>query len=204
MKPLKIVIALLVGLLAVAGGFVTAQQVDEDGKQMPSDQVTTFDDEAIEQEAKRLTSEEKLEVGQDRIKSMRKTLSQTNELLSKAREEQADILKINCINEKLAAIKGFMKVSEQSYTNLRDATDRNDEQAEIHHYTLIAIANQKVNELGEEAQTCVGDVQLFADETVVERREDPDIADIDPIVADDDLFDDGFATETLPELTPFQ
>jgi hypothetical protein len=135
---------------------------------------------------------------------MKGVLTDTNGLLEKVREREQDILKINCINEKLAAIKGFLKVSEESYTNLRDAASRNDEEATIHHYTLVSIAAQKVNDLGEEARTCVGEVQMFADETVVDRREAPDIADVEVVTIDDDAFDDAFVTETLPELTPFQ
>ena len=201
MQRLKIAIATLAALTAVVGGYASAE--GEDVKPAPSTKAATFDD-AIEQEGQNLTSEEKLESAQKRIERMRTVLTQTTDLLQKVREGDNDILRVNCINEKLAAVKGFVKVSEQSYTNLRDAAGREDDTAEMHHFSLISIGSQKVRDLGEEAQTCVGEVQMYADETVVDRHEDPGIADVDPIEIDDDAFEDRFATETLPELTPFQ
>jgi hypothetical protein len=199
----KLAVAVVAGALACLGGFAIAQNAPDEPAPAPSTNTLTLDDQ-VEQEARNLTDEEKLERSQTRIEEMKEVLTQTNELLDKVRKEDPDILKINCINEKLAAIKGFLKVSEESYVNLRDATAGDDEEAAVHHYTLVTIAGQKVNDLGEEALTCVGDVQMFADETVVDRREDPGIADIDVITIDDDEFDDMFVTETLPELTPFQ
>lgn len=197
----RLALLLLTGALALTGGFAVAQQEIETGS--PSSRALTLDDQ-VEQEARNLTKAQKLNATQKRIEEMKEVLDGTNELLTKVRKSEPDILKINCINEKLAAIKGFLKVSEESYTNLRDATSSGDEEAAVHHYTLVAVAGQKVNDLGEEAQTCVGEVQMFADQTAVERREDPGIADIDVITIDDDEFDDEFVTETLPELTPFQ
>lgn len=202
MTRLKVAAATLAALLAIIGGYASAQEEEAPAPQ-PSTKAATFDD-SIEQEARNLTSEEKLVAAQKRIERMRAVLTQTTDLLEKVREGDGDILRINCINEKLAAMKGFVKVSEQSYTNLRDAAGQQDTAAENHHFSLITISSQKVRDLGEEAQTCVGEVQMFADEAVVDRREDPGIADVDPIEVDDDDFEDGFATETLPELTPFQ
>lgn len=210
MTRLRVAVAALITMLGIVGGFANAQP-EEPASEPAATEEKAFD-EPIDQDARNMTSEEKLLTAQKRIERMRSVLTQTTELLEKVREGEGDLLRINCINEKLAAIKGFVKVSEQSYTNLRDASGRADETAELHHYSLITVSADKVRDLGEEAQTCVGEVQVFADETVVDRREDPGIADVDPIEVDDDqydgfegdIFDDGFATETLPELTPFQ
>lgn len=158
----------------------------------------------IDREAQTLDGPEKIEVAQEKIGEMKDALGQTNDLLNKAREEEGDILKLNCINEKLAAIRGFLKVSEQSYVNLKESVSRTDDEAAKHHFTLIGMARLRVGDLYEEAQTCVGEVQQFAGEPVIDRRVDPDIADIQFIYPDDDEFDDGYASERLPELTPFQ
>lgn len=204
MQRLNLTAAILAGAIALGGGYVAAQEEEPAAPvPAPSTRAATLDGQ-LEQEARNLTAEEKLEVSQQRIVKMKEALTATNELLDQARQSDSDIVRVNCINEKLAAIKGFLKVSEQSYTSLRDAASEEDPEAQLHHFSLITIAGQKVNDLQEEAQTCVGDVELFADETVVDRKEDPGIANVDPIQIDDDDFDDGFATETLPELTPFQ
>ena len=212
---LKVATAALVALLAVVGGFAAAQEEEPPPQQAPVEardvSAATFD-EPIADDVRDMSSDERLVAAQKRIERMRTLLTQTTELLEKVREGDGDILRINCINEKLAAMKGFVKVSEQSYTNLRDAAGRDDDTAQLHHFSLIAVSSEKVRDLGEEAQTCVGEVQVFADESVVDRREDPGLADVDPIETpensfsgfEENVFNDGFATETLPELTPFQ
>lgn len=201
MTRMKVGLMLLVGAMGLGGGYASAQQGEE--PPAPSTQAVPLDDD-IEQEARALSPQEKIEQAQLRIEDMQKVLASTDELLERVRAEEQDLIKLNCINEKLAAMKGFIKVSEQSYVNLKEAVSRTDTEAEIHHYTLIAIANQKVNDLGEEALTCVGETQVFAGDTAVDRREDPDIADVELVTIDDDFFDDDFVTDRLPELTPFQ
>ncbi len=203
MTRTQIALAVLTGALLVVG-IPAAAQLDEERPAPPPSAAQLALDDDIEQEAALLSSEEKVAAAQARIAEMQEVLAATNQLLKKVREEDQDLLRINCINEKLAAIKGFLKVSEQSYVGLKDAAAADDTEAEIHHYTLIGIADQKVADLGEEALTCVGEVQIYADETSVDRREDPDIADIELVTIDDDAFADEFATEELPELTPFQ
>lgn len=202
MTRTKFALALLTSVLVAAGSTAVAQLEEPEEPTTAASPLDLGDD--IDAQARRLSPEEKVEVAQEQIVQMQDTLASTNELLERVREEEQDLLKINCINEKLAAIKGFLKVSEQSYTNLKDAVAASDTEAEVHHFTLIAIASQKVYDLGEEALTCVGEVQVFADETTVDRREDPDIADIELVTLDDDAFEDDFATDRLPELTPFQ
>ena len=205
MKRVKLAIATLTAMLGIVGGYATAQDAEPstEAEPTPPDATRTFD-ENVDVDAEYLSADERLGKAQEKIGRMRQTLSRTTDLLKKVREGEGDILRINCINEKLAAMRGFLKVSEQSYTNLRDAAGRDDDTAQLHHFSLISVSGEKVRDLGEEAETCVGEVEVFADESVVERREDPGIADVDPIVVDDDLFEDNFATETLPELTPFQ
>ncbi len=205
MKRLTAVAAILVTVLVIVGGYASAQE---------EVQVATEPDPALAQadselagaarDGKNLTSEQRLLVGQKRIGRMRNVLAQTSGLLVKVRESDDDIRRVNCINVKVATMRGFVKVSEQSYTNLRVAAGKADETSELHHFGIISIAGEKVRDLGEEAQTCVGDVQVFADETVVDRQVDPDLADVNPIEPDDDEFDDAYAIDPLPELTPFQ
>lgn len=218
MKPLEYAAAALIASVVVVTGVATAQddvppttpegdaeaaqpQAQPTAQPVASQSTGTFD---VEPGPIPVESAEMLGDAQRRIERMRGVLGTTTELLEEVRETDGDILRINCINEKLAAMKGFVKVSEQSYSSLRDAASRDDSAAESHHVSLINVSDVQVRELGEEAQICVGQVQVFVDDTVADRRVDPGLADVDPIVPDDDEFDDFFATEPLPELTPFQ
>jgi len=207
MDARRILMFLVAATVALVGSYGFAQQDSspktEAKPKAPSNQSPTLDDE-IEQQSQNLSPEEKLEDAQKKIAQMKLVLGQTQDLLEKVRKEEKDILKLNCINEKLSAVKGFVKVSEQSYVNLKQSVERDDTEAQRHHYTLIAIAGQKVDNLGEEAKVCAGEVLRYAEDTKVDRHVNPDIADVEVIEIDNDAFNDRFATDRLPELTPFE
>lgn len=156
--------------------------------------------EIVEENASSLSGPQKLDRSQKRIGTMRGILEQASQMLERARKDEKDVLKVNCINEKLAPIKGFLKVSEQSYVSLTEAVTQSDNEASTHHYTLIAIANQKVQALGEESRVCVGEVVRFAESTQLDVNIDPDMSDDQPGFRDDD----DLLVERLPEMTPWK
>lgn len=193
----KIAVLACVAALVAAAGILSAQ----DSSTPPS--TLAVEIASLEKEVASLSGAEKVEKATEKVGEMKTILTSTNELLEKVRSEEQDILKLNCINEKLAAIKGFLKVSEQSHDSLKQAVTANDKQAENHHYTLVAIAGQKVGVLGEEALVCAGEVLRFAEDTVVERTIDPNVALVDPILIDDNEYHFDQLMERLPELTAF-
>ena len=152
----------------------------------------------IDEDVSALTGEQKLERAATRIDEMRDTLTSISGLLETVRDQERDILKVNCVNEKLAAIKGFVKVSEQSYVNLQAAVNQDDTEAAEHHYTLVAVAQQKVQALAEEARLCTGEEQRFAGTTDVEVTP-PENGDEEVDGPEDDIL-----VEDLPELSPYQ
>lgn len=153
---------------------------------------------------------ERLDQGQKMVNGMKASLKGVEQALDTARNRDRDIRKINCINEKLVSVKGYVKISEKSYIDLKDANERQDSEASVHHFTLIAISDQKVEQLSDAARLCVGDVSQIdgSNRTVTV---DPDIAPyqavgeggriaIEPLNPLDGLED----FDRLPELTPFQ
>jgi hypothetical protein len=137
---------------------------------------------------------------EDVIEQMQGTLDQALNLLEKTREEEKDLLKLNCINEKLSAIKGFLKVSEQSLTKLKTSKSKGDVESMRHQYSLISIAGSKVENLGVEAQSCAGDVLRYAGNTKVTPEIDPNIAEIDPTA----IVNEGSDLWRIEEVTPYQ
>jgi hypothetical protein len=184
-----LLMALAIQLLTA--GVVSAQT---DGSDLANEENLSLIDEDISS----LTNEQKLERAAQKIEGMRTTLGGVSELLQTVRDNERDILKINCINEKHAAIKGFVKVSEQSYVNLQTAVNEGDGGASDHHYTLISVADQKVQGLAEEASLCTGDEQRFAGQGEVDVRQ-PENGSEDVDMPEDDIL-----VEDLPELTPYQ
>lgn len=121
-------------------------------------------DDIVDMESIKKMDTPKLKEGaRGKVLGMRSVLNNTNQLLQQARDEDQDILKLNCISEKLIAIKGFLKVSEESYVGLTEAEGRKDRQAAEHHYKLVTISQQRVSSLGEEARLCIGEEILYTD-----------------------------------------
>ncbi|MFB6373138.1 MAG: hypothetical protein ABEN55_08490 [Bradymonadaceae bacterium] len=190
----------LIGLVMLVGSSAWAQgQGEKADKKKKLQKMAGQQKSLVEEDIDSMSGQGKLDRGEQKISESRKSLEATNAHLEKAREEEKDIQKINCINDKLAAIKGFLKVAEQSYVKLKEAVKKDDVKEANHHYTLISVAHQKVQEYLEEAKLCAGEVERYAEGTKVEMDRDRELPG-DP----EYLSEEPTAVETLPELTPFQ
>jgi hypothetical protein len=103
----------------------------------------------------------------DAISAMRASLQQVTARVEDARYEK-DVVKLNCVNERLAQIKGLIKVAEQSENALKVASATRDPVSSA-EYAKIMIAKGKVDGLGGETQQCLGQRAYVVDEkTTVE------------------------------------
>lgn len=191
--------------LLFAGTAVAQQQQGESGQAdvEPDQMMAEFEQGSangiLDEDIEQLGMNQMADRGESKLSAMRVTLESTTELLEEARQEDRDILKINCINENLASIRGFVNVGEESYESLTEAADGNDQEAARHHYTLVAIAHQRVTGLGEQARVCAGEELRYAEDAVLEVSVDPEVGD-----PDDRFVEDDQVLERLPELTPHQ
>ena len=74
-----------------------------------------------------LSDDERRESVSRSIASMKQTLSVALERLSQAREGQ-DVIQLNCVNEKLSAINGLVKISETASKSLKEAIAKQDDE----------------------------------------------------------------------------
>ncbi|MFU8802808.1 MAG: hypothetical protein ACNA8W_03265 [Bradymonadaceae bacterium] len=201
MKLQWVVFLVVASAVGLGAGFALAQNAP--GKRVVGQVIEDFNGRngngLIEEDLEALTGPQMLERGQNKIAAMKVTLEGTTNLMDRARTDERDILKMNCINEKLASIKGFLKVSEQSYVSLSDSVSRTDDEGSRHHYTLIAIAGQKVNILGEEARVCAGEELRYADDTMLDVIIDPNISSPDEVF----LGDEHLVMDRLPKMSPY-
>jgi hypothetical protein len=98
---------------------------------------------------------------------MREVLGQVLKHLEEAREKR-DVIKLNCVNEKLTAVKGLLKVSEQADVTMQEAVARRDDEASSHEFRKIAIARGKIEQLLAESEACVGELSVYSGDTQVE------------------------------------
>ena len=153
----------------------------------------------LDEDIESLSPAEMINRGERKVATMGVTLEATTALLEEARQESRDIIKINCISENLASMRGFMNVGESSLGSLRESGATNDVEGARHHYTLVSIAGQRVAGLGEQARVCAGEELRYADDAHLELRVDPEIG-----TPETDVLGDVEVLDRPPKVTPFQ
>lgn len=108
----------------------------------------------------------------------------------KARQEK-DVIKLNCINDKLLQLKAMRNRIEEAKGEFVTASD-DDERS--HQFSLITVSAENIRTLKEEAQACAGEGELYGLESK-SSWQGPDIPD-DPSdnPFPDDIEDPGYAS----------
>jgi len=115
---------------------------------------------------------EKLTRASASIAGMRSALTDVLGRLEEARATK-DVVKLNCVNEKLTQVKGLLRISEQSDVALQEAVAKKDSTAAEHEYSKISIAKNKVAQLRTEAEQCIGQLAFRTDENLTVEVEVP-------------------------------
>ena len=100
------------------------------------------------------------------LADMNKVLEKVMAILKETRKEK-DIIKLNCVNDKVTAIKGLIKVSELGSIAFKEAIVKNDKGTMENEFTKISISYQKVKQLQAEAEACIGEMAIYLGETKV-------------------------------------
>ena len=114
-----------------------------------------------------LTFDEMTSAGEQYRERMGVTAVRIEALVEEARKDK-DIIRINCLVDKLVQVRAHLNVAETAMTTMREAIARNDQGAAFHEYTRLTIVNQSVQVLGAEADTCVGEDLSYVGATQVE------------------------------------
>lgn len=110
---------------------------------------------------------DKLEVSAEHLARMRMSLKRVFARVEEARNEK-DVVKLNCVNEKLTQIKALLKVAEQADVALHEAVSKRDPISEV-EFAKIGIARTKVEGLRAASEQCAGQLAYVVDErTTVE------------------------------------
>ncbi len=160
------------------GGTVLAKSMMPSAQQPPADKPASDVDVTFKQQAN-LTPQEMLEQSKEDVAAMQKGMARVVQLQDLARK-QNDIIKLNCVSDKLVQIKAAINIGEASNTDLHEAIARNDDGARLHAFTKLMITTQKVQTLVTEAENCVGQDLSFVGDTQVETTIDPNIPQDDP------------------------
>lgn len=121
-----------------------------------------------------LPDAEKLERSAQYLAEMKQILGTVLKLLKEARDEK-DVIKVNCVNEKLTSIKGLIRISEQADVALQEAVAKGESDTSAHEFHKLVISHQKIKILKTEAEQCVGELAFAVGKTNVEIEVDRDV-----------------------------
>lgn len=112
----------------------------------------------------------------DSITSARRRVS---DLLDRARQER-DIIKVNCLNDKLTQIDVTLRSSREHQELLQTAVSINNDGQRNHEFQLMQIFRSRSEGLEVEARQCIGEeASTFDDRTRISILIDPNIAEQD-------------------------
>lgn len=108
-----------------------------------------------------LSPKQKVDFASRVAKELRTSLNKVLNLVQRA-SGQKDVIKLNCLNDKLVSIRALLKVAEQSSVNLAEAVARENLDLQEHNYRKVYIAQQQGVTVAAEADACVGQVGLVS------------------------------------------
>ncbi|HEX9242535.1 MAG TPA: hypothetical protein VF875_08865 [Anaeromyxobacter sp.] len=114
--------------------------------------------------------QEKLDAAADNLSRMKSALKQVLGRAEQARSDK-DVVKLNCVNEKLTQIKSLINVAERSDIALHESIAAKD--AGEAEFSKIAIARTKVDGLRGDAEQCVGQLAYNVEERTTVEVEQP-------------------------------
>jgi hypothetical protein len=112
-----------------------------------------------------------LQTAAESIARMKAAHKQVADRVDEARSEK-DVVKLNCVNEKLTQVKALVRVAEQAESALREAVAAKDDGADA-EYAKIGIARSKVEGLRGDADQCTGQMAYMVDEKTTVEVEQP-------------------------------
>ena len=129
-----------------------------------------------------LTPEEMVNQSREYAKNMGEVLKRIQVLQDQAKREK-DIIRLNCVTDKVVQVRVNISIAEQSMAALQEAVTRADEGERTHEFTRLTIVNQKVLVLGAEAENCIGEDLSFVGATKRRRRDRPEHSSVRPHAA---------------------
>jgi hypothetical protein len=126
-----------------------------------------------------LSPQEQVVQGSAIIAKTAVTATNVRHMLEQARA-QRDVVKTLCLNDKLNQIDVAGRSAQERQAALEQAAGRNDADLSNHEFMILTVLKQRVEQLGFEANQCVGAETGFVGATSVTSRVDPGQPSEDP------------------------
>ncbi len=164
------VVQISLGVLVILGvsiGAARAQNAPPSGTEVRTQRVA------------QLSGPDQLREAGSVIDSISSTRRMVSDLLDRARQER-DIIKVNCLNDKLTQIDVTLRSSREHQELLQTAVTINNDGQRNHEFQLMTIFRSRAQGLEGEARACIGeDTGTFDRDTRLTLIVDPNIAQQD-------------------------
>ncbi len=147
-----------------------------------------------------LSDQDKTSFAADAVEEMRTADKDVSKLLADA-ERDGDVLTINCLTKKLAAIRSLVQVSESASVSMNDAMTAGNKPRADAEFRKVAVALSKARQFRAEAEACSGGGDGASGETLVDVEGDSWGLGDDTSALDDGNSDIG---TDPPGTTPFE
>ena len=116
-----------------------------------------------------LTPQQQLRSATRTVDEMQGTRRSVSQMFDRANQER-DIIKVNCLNDKLTQIDVAIRSAREHIELLQTAVSVSNDNQRNHEYALVLIYQQRVRALDVEARQCVGEEAAGFGERSEERR----------------------------------
>jgi hypothetical protein len=106
-----------------------------------------------------MSAREKQDFAQAAVQDLETTTNRILRLIEEAQKKK-DVVLLNCLNDKLGALRGLLKVAGDSRLNLAEAAARENLDLQEHNFRKLFIAKQQALTVTSEADACVGQVGI--------------------------------------------
>jgi hypothetical protein len=128
---------------------------------------------------RQMSSEERRKEVDRALADMRALLTKAIDLLAAARRDK-DIVRLNCVQEKVTALKALLRVGEQASVSIQESVARGDADTADYEFQRVAVARSRSQQMSAEANSCVGVDAVYTGPVSREVEIDPEIPTRDP------------------------
>jgi hypothetical protein len=154
-------VAIGVALVAGMGGLIYAGPGGLDDSDSGSTVLTSGTKSA------QMSPEEMIVSADQLMGQMHTSLRHVTQLHEKAGKEK-DIIKLNCVNDKLMPMKGEVNLADANRHALDQAINAGDDSGRYASYSDLTVSGDKVKDLRDAADACVGDALTYIGSTDVQ------------------------------------
>ena len=188
------IFAVCLAVIGIGLPHLTVAQVSDE----PQSENSIFEDEIPQ-----VPDNKKGAASQSALAQMRSNLSQAFKHLAEAqggKNGKPDIIRLNCVNEKLTQLKALLNIAEAADFALQQALVEERPEEATHEFEKIILAKTKSDDLIAQSSSCVGQAAVYSGDTKVETVIEEDVVSDESVV---EIFDEIPIVEP-PSASPFQ